>query len=150
MKRVAKVRHLFVTHVPETLEDGVVYVAMDLGTVVHRCCCGCGLEVVTPLSPTDWSLTYDGESISLNPSIGNWSFPCRSHYWIENNEVSWAEDWSVWRIEAARRWDQRVKRWHYGAGHESPAANRPKGEARSDDDDQAESRLPEGGPSDHE
>jgi len=30
--------------------------------------------------------------VSLAPSIGNWSFPCNSHYWITGNEVRWAAD----------------------------------------------------------
>ncbi|WP_443045096.1 DUF6527 family protein [Streptomyces sp. Go40/10] len=71
-------------------------------TVVHLCCCGCGNKVVTPLSPTDWSLTFDGASISLSPSIGNWSYPCRSHYWIRGDTAQWAERWTSRQIEAAR------------------------------------------------
>jgi hypothetical protein len=41
----------------------------------------------SPLSPTDWKLTFDGVSVSLHPSDGNWSFPCRSHYRIEYNRA---------------------------------------------------------------
>jgi hypothetical protein len=26
-------------------------------TAAHCCCCGCGEEVVTPFTPTDWSMT---------------------------------------------------------------------------------------------
>lgn len=26
----------------------------------------------------------------LRPSVGNWSFPCQSHYWIDNGRVRWA------------------------------------------------------------
>ncbi|WP_353963011.1 DUF6527 family protein [Streptomyces sp. NBC_00365] len=37
--------------------------------------CGCGRKVVTPLAPQEWKLTLDGVSVSLHPSIGNWSFP---------------------------------------------------------------------------
>ncbi|MET8893193.1 DUF6527 family protein [Streptomyces albogriseolus] len=70
--------------------------------MVHLCCCGCGNKVVTPLSPTNWSLTFDGDSISLSPSIGNWSYPCRSHYWIRANTAQWAERWTPRQIEAAR------------------------------------------------
>jgi len=43
-----------------------------------------------PLGPTDWKLTFDGESVSLYPSVGNWNFPCQSHYWIQENKVRWA------------------------------------------------------------
>jgi len=95
-------RHQFVECVPDQLEDGVVYVSVTYATVVHRCCCGCGQEVVTPLSRKGWTLSFDGESISLSPSIGNWSFPCRSHYWIRRNGVQWANRWSRDEVEAAR------------------------------------------------
>ncbi len=82
--------HKFVDQVPEDLESGVVYVSIPFSTVIHKCCCGCGHEVVTPLSRSGWKLTFDGESISLDPSIGNSALPCRSHYWIERNHVVWA------------------------------------------------------------
>ncbi|MFC8536700.1 DUF6527 family protein [Streptomyces sp. NPDC057249] len=55
-------------------------------TCGHLCCCGCGNEVITPLSPTQWSLTYDGESASLAPSVGNWALRCQSLYWIRHGE----------------------------------------------------------------
>lgn len=80
-----KMKHEFVKSVPKNPEKGVIYVSIDYATVIHQCCCGCGREVVTPLSPTDWQLSFDGQTVSLDPSIGNWSFPCQSHYWIRNN-----------------------------------------------------------------
>ena len=95
----------FVEHVPEELEEGVLYVSMVFQTVIHKCCCGCGSEVVTPLSPTCWQLTFDGESISLFPSIGSWNLACRSHYWIRNSKVEWAEVWSSERITSVKRRD---------------------------------------------
>jgi hypothetical protein len=70
---------------------------------------------VTPLTPTDWKLIYDGETISLDPSIGNWSFPCQSHYWIRRNQVKWAGKWSDSEVEAARAHDRRAKHLHYNA-----------------------------------
>jgi len=80
--------HKFVEFIPEQkeMEDGVIYVSLEYGTAVHNCMCGCGQQVVTPFSPTDWKMTYDGESISLHPSIGNWDFSCRAHYWIRKGE----------------------------------------------------------------
>jgi hypothetical protein len=101
--------------IPEVLEDNVLYVSLKYGTAVHRCCCGCGREVVTPLTPTDWKVIFDGETVSLYPSIGNWKFPCRSHYWIRNNGVEWAEDWPEWKVEAVAAKDQREKDWFYSA-----------------------------------
>ena len=96
-------RHEFVEYVPEVLDDGVLYVSLKNATIVHKCCCGCTNEVVTPLSPTDWQITFDGESISLNPSIGNWSFRCQSHYWIRHNRIEWDRRWSPGQIEQNRR-----------------------------------------------
>lgn len=98
-------KHKFVDKIPDSVEEGVVYVSIPYETVIHKCCCGCGSEVVTPLSPTDWSVTFNGESISLEPSIGNWSFACRSHYWITENEVIWSTTWSDKRIEEVRKKD---------------------------------------------
>ena len=83
MTRVQILTHEFVEYIPRELKDGVVYVSIPFATVIHKCCCGCGQQVVTPLSPSQWTLSFDGKSISLHPSIGNWNFPCKSHYWIK-------------------------------------------------------------------
>lgn len=105
--------HRFVEFIPEALEEGVLYISLTYGTVSHRCACGCGREVVTPITPTDWKLTFDGETITLSPSIGNWDYPCRSHYWIRDNCVQWAEDWSDHRIKKAVAQDREEKSSHY-------------------------------------
>ena len=99
----------FVDTIPRELEDGILYFAMEYGTVLHKCCCGCGSEVNTPLSPTDWNIKYDGKKVSLSPSIGNWDYPCRSHYWIIENEVVWARSWSQSKVEENRKEYQQVK-----------------------------------------
>ncbi len=96
----------FVEFVPGDLEPGILYVCANYGTVVHLCCCGCGHEVVTPLSPRDWRFSYDGEHLSLSPSVGNWSLACRSHYWIRDNQVRWAGRWTQAQIDAARAFDR--------------------------------------------
>lgn len=111
---MSNLAHKFVEFIPDALDAGVLYVSIAYGTVSHRCCCGCGREVVTPLSPTDWKLIFDGETVSLYPSIGNWNFPCRSHYWIRYNYVEWAEDWSDWQVEAATAKDRVQKDKYYG------------------------------------
>lgn len=95
-------KHKFVNQIPEKLEEGVLYVSIPFETVIHKCCCGCGKEVVTPLSPTDWSLTFDGETITLDPSIGNWNFQCKSHYFVRRNKVIWARQYSKLEIEDNR------------------------------------------------
>lgn len=115
-------KHKFVEFIPKILEEGTVYVSMEFGTAVHKCCCGCGNEVVTPLTPTDWQLTYDGESISLDPSIGNWSFPCQSHYFIKRNQVVWAKKWTKSQIEAGRKYDRILKEQYFEDQHSKPEA----------------------------
>src|SRR5690606_9199611 len=52
-----------------------------------------------------WRLIYDGVSVSLSPSVGNWDLPCRSHYWIRNNKIEWAKPWDTARIEAGLKRD---------------------------------------------
>lgn len=103
------IKHEFVEHIPERLDDGVLYVSITHATAAHKCCCGCGNEVVTPLTPTDWELTYNGVTISLNPSIGNWNFPCQSHYWIRRNKIQWAARWSRKEIERGRAYDRKER-----------------------------------------
>lgn len=119
MSRIDQVRHEFVEFIPAALEEGVVYVSIPYATVVHRCCCGCDQEVVTPLSPTDWALVFDGESISLKPSVGNWGLPCRSHYWIIRNRIRWAKGWTNTKIAEAREKDRRRKAAYFK--HDPPA-----------------------------
>lgn len=92
----------FVPMIPDTLMDNTLYVSLLYNTAVHKCACGCGEEVVTPISPKDWKLVYDGQSVSLLPSIGNWSYRCRSHYWIKSGQIVWAETWSDEQVQRAR------------------------------------------------
>jgi hypothetical protein len=120
MTQPIQLKHRFVEFVPEEIEEETLYVSMEYGTVRHKCCCGCGEHVVTPLSPTDWKLTYDGESVSLHPSIGNWSFDCRSHYWIRSGTVIWAPAWTSAEVEAGRRADQLIKGAHYSTRRGQP------------------------------
>lgn len=105
MSATAWFAHAFVDHVPDHLGDGILYVSIPYATAIHLCACGCGNEVVTPLSPRQWRLIFDGESVSLTPSIGNWSFPCRSHYWIHCGQIRWAPRWSRAEIDRARAGD---------------------------------------------
>jgi hypothetical protein len=100
---------VFVVSFPDRLEAGKLYVSMEFASVAHLCACGCGAEVVTPLSPTDWRLSFDGIGITLDPSIGNWRLPCRSHYLIRKNEVVWVGDMSAEHIEHGRRRDRLAK-----------------------------------------
>ncbi len=126
-KRRGTISPVFVDYIPDRLEDGFIYITIKFATATHRCCCGCGREVITPFSPTDWRLVFDGETISLDPSIGNWSYPCQSHYWIRRNKVTWAPRWSRAQIEAARAKDHEVKEAQFAVGRERVIAEGRKG-----------------------
>jgi hypothetical protein len=115
----------FVEFMPKVLVEGVLYVSMTYATASHRCFCGCGMKVVTPLSPTDWRLTFDGDSVSLHPSIGNWSYPCRSHYILRGNRVIWAGPMSDTDVRAVRDADVRDKRRYYRQRLDPQAAPLP-------------------------
>lgn len=97
-----RLEHRFVEFIPKNPDDNVIYISIRFSTTVHNCACGCGIKTVTPLSPTDWKITFNGKSVSLYPSIGNWGFPCQSHYWITENCVEWASKWSKDRINKGR------------------------------------------------
>lgn len=56
---------------------------------------------------------FDGENISLHPSIGNWSFPCQSHYWIKNGSIKWSGKFTKEEIEEVRKRDKYAKSQHY-------------------------------------
>lgn len=113
MSRLSAFSHEFVEFIPSELKHGVVYISIPYATASHNCACGCRRKVVTPLTPTDWKLIFDGETVSLSPSIGNWSFECRSHYWILRNHVKWARRWIEAEVDEARTLDRNLKRAYY-------------------------------------
>lgn len=82
---------IFVASFPQRGEmtDGHLYVSMEFASVAHLCACGCKEQVITPLRPDSWSLYYNGRDLTLSPSIGNYQFPCLSHYFIRNSRVEW-------------------------------------------------------------
>ena len=110
MTTIRQLRHEFTSERPSELESGVIYIFVDCSPIaLHLCCCGCGLEVATPFAPNEWMLIFDGKTISLNPSIGCRQFPCRSHYWIERNQVKWLPAFPLLEEEPSVL--ARVKSW---------------------------------------
>jgi hypothetical protein len=102
MTRRQRLRPEFVTFAPTVLEPGVLYVSMEYATALHACCCGCGNKVITPLAPDRWRITFDGKRISLYPSVGNRSFACRSHYWIDESTVVWLPAFTSQEVAESR------------------------------------------------
>lgn len=129
MTKVSALRPEFVEFIPAKGEPGVIYVSERFRTAMHLCCCGCGLEVITPLNPAKWSLSKQGGQVSLSPSIGNWSFPCKSHYWIERGRVRWAGPMSNERIRLVRRLDATAATRVFDKGEtaQAPDLKHPKG-----------------------
>lgn len=107
-----KERHLtpaFVVSIPADPEQGNLYISMTYETAVHLCACGCGTKVVTPFGPNDWTLTFDG-TVSLDHSVGNGQFPCKSHYFIERNQVIWLRKMNATATKNALGRDHRAHR----------------------------------------
>jgi len=68
--------HEFTEFIPAQLREGNAVCLDSLcqprPTFAHA---GAATRVVTPISPADWQLIFDGDSVSLTPSIGNWHSP---------------------------------------------------------------------------
>jgi hypothetical protein len=108
-----KLQHKFVEFIPDLLEDGMLYISLTYCTAIHKCVCGCNNEVVTPISPTDWKMTFDGETISLFPSIGNWNFECKSHYFIIRNMICLARRLEKWKVKESYKQDLKNKKKYF-------------------------------------
>lgn len=113
--RRTTISHEFVEFVPSELQEGTLYISIPYTTAVHLCACGCGIKVVTPIAPHEWQLLWDGDTVSLSPSIGNHQFPCRSHYWIRRNRIKWAPAMSEEEIAEGRRRDAEEREAYFAA-----------------------------------
>ncbi len=113
MRQPFKIRHEFVEFIPKERREGVLYISIPYATAVHNCFCGCGTKVVTPISPVDWQLIYDGETATLWPSVGNWAFACRSHYFVKRDTVVWADSMSEDEIALSRARDRAAREAHF-------------------------------------
>lgn len=107
MTGASHLRPEFVEFIPDRLEPSVLYISRRYATASHLCCCGCEREVVTPLNPAKWRITEREGKVSLAPSVGNWSFSCRSHYWINANRVQWSTAMAPEVIQAVQARDRR-------------------------------------------
>lgn len=81
---------IYVDNVPVKwlMEEGKIYISKKYETAIHLCLCGCKEETVTPFGKDAWTLTESNGKITLWPSIGNYQFPCRSHYVITDNKAN--------------------------------------------------------------
>lgn len=102
----------FVDAIPkaDAIQDDHLYISLKYNMTSHRCASGCGQLVPLPLSPADWSLSYDGDTVSLSPSIGNGVLACHSHYFIRNSQVVWASDMSATQAQQQQATDMELLR----------------------------------------
>lgn len=103
--KIMSINPVFVEYIPEQIDEGVLYISEPFNTAIHKCCCGCGEEVVTPFSPAKWRLIKGDGVVSLVPSIGNWDYECQSHYFINNNQIIWAGQMSPEQIRRVQKRD---------------------------------------------
>jgi hypothetical protein len=105
--RTKSVTPVFVEFIPRELDAGTLYISERFSTALHLCACGCGEKVATPLSPVNWRLDkHASKVISLYPSIGNWNYACKSHYWIRRNRIVWASAMSESQIASVQEKDR--------------------------------------------
>jgi hypothetical protein len=125
-KRLHQLTPAFVDEIPGTPEHGKLYLSCRYRAAVHLCACGCGAKISTPLHPTGWRLSYDGESVSLSPSVGNWSEKCQSHYVIKSSRVLWGDRLPREKIRRIREQRHRELEHYYGVGRrqDSPQPSR--------------------------
>lgn len=89
MKTIKKVEiePIFVEFIPNVLEENKLYISEEYKCAVHLCLCGCKKKTVTPLGGgLNWDLIKESNgTVSLIGSVGNYNFPCKSHYIIAKN-----------------------------------------------------------------
>ena len=107
--KIKTVRPEYVPHLPEVLSEGILYICEEFDLAAHKCCCGCGEEVITPLNEAQWRVIKNGSRVSLWPSVGNWKYACRSHYWITESRIVDAPPMTNSEIIALKQRDRRDK-----------------------------------------
>lgn len=104
-----------IRHIPElltpcfpgddALEDGVLYIVDHEDQreqyVEFNCPCGCGEMVWVPYYKLGqqrvqypsrgfcWGFCETDSKVTLSPSIFSSGFPCKSHYFIRDNQIQW-------------------------------------------------------------
>lgn len=97
--RLTELQPIFVEYVPEVLEAGKLYISNEFETTVHLCACGwCNVKTVLPFGRWNeieggvaWTLTQENGEVTLEPSIGCYQHPCKSHYYIRKNKIDWCD-----------------------------------------------------------
>jgi len=102
-----------VEFIPKVLESEILYVSERFKVAAHLCPCGCGTKIVTPLGPCEWSFSLKRGKPTLDPSVGNWQIPCKSHYWIRNGRIEWSYTWTEEEIQDGRNRERARRELYY-------------------------------------
>ena len=66
------------------MKEKIIYISDEYGISGHRCICGCGELTIMPIGKNEWNYQVDeSERLSMQPSVGNYQLPCKSHYIIQ-------------------------------------------------------------------
>jgi hypothetical protein len=94
MKTLKKVQIIpvFVDQMPDHYDYNHIYISNRYKVAKHICLCGtCDQMTIMPLNyelfpNTHWKLVEETNgTVSFIGSVGNYRFPCKSHYIITNN-----------------------------------------------------------------
>jgi Family of unknown function (DUF6527) len=106
--KTVRLKARYLKQFPEQLQEGILYISEEFSLTGHKCCCGCGEDVYLKLGPAKWELTKEPDgTVSLYPSVGNWKYACRSHYWISANKILEAGPMSTGMIKRIQERDRR-------------------------------------------
>ena len=90
---------VFVDSIPKKIEKNIFYISDKYKVITHSCLCGCGRNVSIFIDDGwTYSINKKGQ-ITINPSIAT-GLDCGSHYWIENNQVSWSNPIDYEEVQA--------------------------------------------------
>ena len=61
------------------------------------------------MNEAQWRVIKHDSTVSLWPSVGNWKYACRSHYWITESHIVIAPPMANSEITAVKQRDRRDK-----------------------------------------
>jgi hypothetical protein len=81
-------RYQLVDRIPKQMEERVVYHTEEFELAGLLCACGCGhrITLIVPDSHRVWD---EGGYATIQPSVGVFDAPCKSHYVIRAGNVQW-------------------------------------------------------------
>lgn len=83
-----KYRYQLVDRIPTQVRESVVYHTQEFELAGMLCACGCGHRI-TLLVPDSHQVWDEGGYATIQPSVGVFDAPCKSHYVISAGDVQW-------------------------------------------------------------